>query len=131
MDTAFDPSNYLREEPGYYSYPKTLTALQVINDDTVDIDGDSDFLIVGLVGKKTGDYKINWRTGQGRAIANQRLFDDNIVGIGRLPIKLPKPVIVPARGRLGVDITDVSNSSNTIEVVWVGLRLYRQAKPSA
>ncbi len=92
----------------------------------MEINGDSDFLIVGLVGKQTGTYKLNWRTGQGKAIANQLVSNANIVGRGEFPIRLVKPVIVPARGRLGVDLLDTSGATNTVELVYCGVKLFRQ-----
>lgn len=120
-----DLTQYQRQEGGYYSYSVALTANQKLPDQTVSIDGDSDFLILGLCGTQTGNYRVNFKSGNGRYLANQALKNANLVGTGQFPIPLPKPMIVPARGRIGVDVEDLSGAGNTIELVFIGIRLFR------
>lgn len=123
---ANEQPEYAREESGYYPYNQTLTANQPLTDQTVQIDGDSDFLILGLASVQNGAFRLNFKANNGRYISQSSLLNANICGTGEFPVTLPKPMIVPARGRIGVDIQDVSGSNNTIEVVFIGIRLYRE-----
>lgn len=125
--SAPDLAQYQRTEAGFYPYSVTLSANQALTDQSVIIDADSDFLVLGLVGTQTGNYRVNFKSQNGRYVAQSQLRNANIVGTGQFPVALPKPVIVAARGRLGIDITDLSGGSNTIELVFVGIRLYRNA----
>lgn len=123
--SAPDLSQYQRTEAGFYPYQVALTANQALTDQSVIIDADSDFLVLGLAGTQTGAYRVNFKSGNGRYVAQSQLRNANIVGTGQFPVALPKPVLVPARGRLGIDITDLSGAGNTIELVFIGIRLYR------
>lgn len=122
-----DLAGYRRTEGGYYVYQVTLTASQKLTDQSVVIDGDSDFLILGLCGTQTGIYRLNFKSGPGRYVAQQGLRNANFVGTGQFPVPLPKPLIVPARGRIAVDIEDLSVAGNTVELVFIGIRLYRNS----
>jgi hypothetical protein len=114
------------EEAGIYAYQRTLTALQNITDDSIIIDGDADFLLLALCGTHTGEYKIRIRPNQGRYISNTLLQRANLVGTGQFPIPLPKPLIIPSRGRIGIDILDTSGLANTVEICFIGLKRYQQ-----
>jgi len=123
-------AGYQRTEGGYYPYQVTLTASQSLKDQSVPIDGDSDFLILALAGTQTGAYRLNFKTGTGRYLAQQGLRNANIVGTGQFPCVLPKPMLIPARGRIAVDIEDLSVAGNTVELVFIGIRLYRTGQPA-
>ena len=122
--SAPELANYARTEGGFYVYQVTLSASQALTDQTVIIDADSDFLILGLAGTQTGNYRVNFKSGNGRYIAQSQIRNANLVGTGQFPVPLPKPLYVPSRGRIGIDITDLSGGSNVIELVFIGIRLY-------
>lgn len=126
--SAPELANYARTEAGFYPYQVTLTASQALTDQSVIIDSDSDFLVLALAGTQTGNYRMNFKSGNGRYVAQSQLRNANIVGTGQFPVPLPKPLLVPARGRLGIDITDLSVASNTVELVFIGIRLYRNSQ---
>lgn len=115
---------YIREETGYYVYRITLTANQSLPDQSVIIDGDSDFFILEVHGTQTGNYLVNFRSNNGRSIAQVPIRNANLVGTGQFPIPLTKPLFVPARGRIAVDVEDLSGSGNTIELIFGGIRAY-------
>lgn len=125
LPADIDFSQYIRTEGGYYPYDITLSANQGLLDQTVIIDGDSDFLILGVTSTQTGIFQFNFRSGQGRAIAQQQLRNANLAGTGQFPVALPKPMIVPKAGRIGVDITELTGAPNTVQLVFIGIRLYR------
>lgn len=125
--SAPELANYARTEGGFYPYQVTLTANQALTDQTVIIDSDSDFLILGLAGTQTGNYRVNFKSGNGRYVAQTQIRNANLVGTGQFPVPLPKPLFVPSRGRIAIDITDLSAAGNTVELVFIGIRLYQNA----
>jgi hypothetical protein len=112
------------EAPFDYIYDVVLTADQSLVDQTVSVDVDADFELRGvLIAVSSGSFSMRWNDGQGYYVQNQELLNNNFSSLTPYP-SFPSLVIV-AGGRIGVDITDLSSATNTVQVVFRGVKVYR------
>lgn len=117
------------EEPANFVFQITLNALQPLNRIPVPIDRDTDFLWTGLNGSSTGSYTINIVLPSGRYMNSSQIQNGNQVSTAaNQPTAIGPPPIYRA-GSSGplLDLTDTSNASNTIELVFSGIRRLRTA----
>jgi hypothetical protein len=115
------------EEAGIYAYQVTLTANQPLTNQSLIVDGNSDFIMLAIHGTSTGSYVIRVRNNNDRFICSAFLQNANFVGTAQFPVPLSKPFIVRATGRIAIDITDTSGASNTVELCFSGIRRYQVA----
>ena len=111
-----------------YPYDVTLTALQFLRDQTVSTTNDADFawraLIVSL---NTGAFNVRFADSQGFYLSNGMIASANLIGDAASPWVVFPEVLIPAGGRIGIDIQDTSNAGNTIEILFRGVKRYRIA----
>lgn len=114
------------EEPAIYVFTEALTALQHIGQVAVNIDRDSDFLLTGINGSSDGVYTLNFRLPSGRLISNAEILNTDILGTANQPTAIMPPPIYRA-GSVGpaVDLTEVSNATNNLIIVFSGIRRIR------
>lgn len=115
------------EEPGSYVFITTLSSGQAVQRVPVNIDRDSDFLLVGINGTSTGPYTLNFRLPSGRLYASQQVINGQFVSAAP---NQPTPIGPPPIYRAGstgpeLDLTDTSLSSNTITLVFSGIKRLR------
>jgi hypothetical protein len=114
------------EEVGYYVFKKALNASDNLPDLVQSIDGDSDFALVSIHGKSTGTYNINIKDHTGKPIYSSAADASNVVGTAQLPVRVRPALLYPAGGSLGISLQDTSAAPNTIELVFTGIRKFRQ-----
>lgn len=114
------------EEPAVYVFTQQLSALQALGQVAVNIDRDSDFMLTGINGSSTGAYTLNFRLPSGRLISNAQILAADILGTANQPTAIGPPPIYRA-GSVGpqLDITDTSNATNNIIIVFSGIRRLR------
>lgn len=114
------------EEPAQYIFNITLTGSQALTNVPVNIDRDSDFLLTGINGSSTGAYSLNFRLPSGRLICNQQIRNTNFIGTANQPTAIGPPPIYRA-GSTGpqLDLTELTTSSNTLQIVFSGIRRLR------
>jgi hypothetical protein len=114
------------EEPAFYVFTDTIGAGLNIQNVSVNIDRDSDFLLTGLNGSSTGTYTLNFRLPSGRQVANVEIPNTDIIGTANQPTAIGPPPIYRA-GSSGpqINATDTSGDSNTIVIVFSGIRRLR------
>lgn len=118
-DVAFD-----------YVYDVTLTALQAKLDQQP-IDNDADFVWRGLVlSNYTGAFTVQFSDSSWYYLSNGPIYYLNLVSTFANPNPVWPEIIIPAGGRIGINITDTSNSGNTIELVFKGVKRFA-VNPSA
>ncbi len=123
LTAATAPQYY--EEPAEYVYEVSLTALQALVDQSRFVDSDADFMWMAVKGNATGDYSVRFRMPNGRYIQNAQVNADNAIGTAQFPVPVGAVAVpVPAAGRIGIDITDLSNAPNTVQLVFMGVRRY-------
>ena len=120
--TTPPPTPEFYPEWSFYNFTRTLTANQELLDQSIAIDGDSDFWWMALLGCSTGTYELRFKLPSGRYVCSARLPSPFLVGTAQLPGPVVPFVWCPASGRIGVDVRDTSGAGNTINL---GLRGYR------
>lgn len=121
------PDNYV-DVDFTYPYDVVLTANQFLRDQAVSTTNDADFLIRGLVlggGGSTGSFNIRISDSQGFYLSNGMIASANLQGDAASPFPIFPELVIPAGGKIGVDIQDTSGAGNTIEVLFRGVKRYK------
>lgn len=113
------------KESAYYVFQRTLSGNQALPDLRQIIDADSDFLLLSIHGTQTGNYTIRLRNALGRYIYSAAARNANVVGTAQFPVPLIRPELIPAGGSIGLDLVDLSGSSNTVEIVFAGEKWFK------
>jgi hypothetical protein len=128
--TADDP---VVEMAFWYSATVALTALQTLSPQ-INLNADSDFMALWLVATSTGTFSINFvDNATGRAFTNAgsqgssqtpQINNANLFGTAQLPFPMLPPYVFQRNGSIGLTITDSSNSSNTVQIVFAGKKIF-------
>jgi thioredoxin reductase len=111
-----------------YPYDVVLTALQFLRDQSVSTTNDADFAARAIViAYSTGSFNLRIADSQGYYLSNGMIVSANIQGDAASPYPLFPEIIIPAGGRIGIDIQDTSGNGNTIELLFRGVKRYRVA----
>jgi hypothetical protein len=91
----------------------------------INIQIDSHFLVEKLMAVRSGPALVTLKeSGIGRQWMNTPVHIDNLFGNSQFPNILPAPRIVARGSSLNITIQDISGSSNTIELLFDGLKLF-------
>ena len=109
-----------------YVYQVTLTALQALADQVVALSNDADFVWRAVIANsQTGAYKIRFSDSQGYYLSNALIPNSALLyGTVAEPYPIFPEIILPAGGRIGIDITDLSGSGNTVQLLFRGVKRY-------
>jgi hypothetical protein len=111
-----------------YTYDVVLTPLQPLYDQSIQTTNDSDFAWRALIlAFATGPFKIRFSDSQGFYLSNGYIASANVIGDAASPYPIFPEILIPAGGKIGVDIQDTSNATNTIEILARGVKRYRIA----
>jgi hypothetical protein len=111
-----------------YPYDVVLTANQFLRDQSVSTTNDADFCIRGLViATFTGAFNLRISDSQGFYLSNGVIASANLIGDAASPFVVFPELIIPAGGKIGIDIQDTSGAGNTIELLFRGVKRYRIA----
>jgi hypothetical protein len=113
-------------EPGIEVFDLVLALNATQTDLSQTFPKDSAFLWTGLAGVATSTaYKIQIQKPDGRLLSSAAVRSANLIGTAQFPVPIFPAVYVPAGGRIGINsITDLSGAQNTIQIVFIGVRLY-------
>ena len=121
------PLNYV-DVDFTYTYDVVLTALQFLRDQTVSTTNDADFAWRAIViAYSTGTFNVRFADSQGYYLSNGMIVSANLQGDAASPYPIFPEILIPAGGRIGIDIQDTSNAGNTIELLMRGVKRYRVA----
>ena len=111
-----------------YPYDVVLTANQVLPDQAKTTDTDADFAWRGIVvASATGAFNIRFSDSQGYYLSNGLIASANLLGDAASPFPVVPEILIPAGGRIGIDLQDTSGNPNTIEILFRGVKRYRVA----
>jgi hypothetical protein len=111
-----------------YPYDVTLTGNQFLRDQSISTTNDADFAWRAIViASNTGAFNIRFSDSQGYYLSNGVIASANLLGDAASPWPVFPEIIIPAGGRIGIDIQDTSGTSNTIEILMRGVKRYRIA----
>jgi len=108
-----------------YVYPINLTALQQLNNQSVSILTEPDFLLRGLMFTSTGSFSIRLQDGQQYYLSNDLIFSANLLSTAGDPFPIFPEVFYPAGGKIVLDIADTSNAVNTGQITFIGAHRYK------
>jgi hypothetical protein len=119
------PGGY-QDQSFTYVYDVTLTANQVLQGQVLSLYTYADFLLCAIViTVQTGLFSVRFTDGQGYYLSNVLIDSYNLVGTPSDPFALLPPILYPAGGKIGIDITEGSGATNVIEIAFVGMNRYR------
>ena len=112
-----------------YPYDVVLTALQELLNQAVSTTNDADFAIRGIViAFSTGSFNIRVSDSQGYYLSNGYIASANLQADAASPNVVFPEILIPAGGRIGIDIQDTSGGqSNVIQILFRGVKRYRLA----
>lgn len=109
-----------------YPYDVTLTANQFLRDQSISTTNDADFEWRALViAYSTGAFNVRFADSQGYYLSNGMIVSANIIGDAASPYPIFPGILIPAGGRIGIDIQDTSGSTNVIQLLARGVKRYR------
>lgn len=111
-----------------YPYDVVLTALQFLRDQTIATTNDADFAWRAVImAMSTGSFNVRFADSQGYYLSNGMVVSANLQGDAASPYPVFPEILIPAGGRIGIDIQDTSGFTNTIELLCRGVKRYRVA----
>lgn len=120
------PSGFY-DEAFDYLYTVQLTASQVLTDQYVAIYTFADFAWRAVtVTVATGLFSVQFSDGQGYYLSNAPINSPNLIGTPSDPFCWPGEILLPAAGRLYINLTDLSAATNNIQLVFRGAHRFRQ-----
>lgn len=125
------PSSEIGYEPRPYTYiynPPNgqLTALQNIPQDSVAIQTDADFLLFGwYISLYTGPFSILLTDSDGYQLFQGVLNSGAISQSSADPTVFSPAHPFPAGGKILINITDLSNSTNPLQLAFIGVKMFR------
>jgi hypothetical protein len=110
----------------YSVQPAALTALQANVAGSFQIDTDADFKCYQIVTTSTGNYKLSMQEpAKGLRLWMSTAIDArNFAGTAQLPAYLYIPYLMKRQQLFAFLFTDTSNAGNTIELDFVGYKLW-------
>ncbi len=107
-------------------YDVTLTALQNLPDQQLAIPTDADWWWQAwMVSAATGQFKVRFSDSQGYYLSNgYRIVNSYTTQLTAAPEPVVPMLAFPAGSRIGIDLIDLSNASNTIQIVFYGQKRY-------
>jgi len=108
-----------------YTYAINLTGNQTQNGQLVSIFTQADFAWRALTFNSTGAFSVQFQDGQGYYISSGLVFSTNMPNTPGDPWPFFPEVVYPAGGNIYFNITDLSGSANTGQLVFKGVNRYR------
>jgi hypothetical protein len=111
--------------PFDYVYNQTLTGNQVLNNEVVSIFTEADFAWRGLIFSATGLFSVQFQDGQGYYLSSGLVYSTNMPNTPGDPFVRFPEVVYPAGGRITLNITELTGSTNVVQLLFVGVNRYR------
>lgn len=119
------PENYLDVDFSQV-YDVTLTASEIRPNDFSALSNDADFAWRAIVIQRAdGVFSVRLYDSQGYALSSGYIASANLQGDPSSPWPVFPEIIIPAGGRIGIDIRDDSGAQNVVQLVFRGVKRYR------
>lgn len=119
------PYDYVYAPPG-----GSLSALQQINPDTVAIQTDADFMLMAWYISIGSEFQIQLTDATGYQMQSGMINSQAISDSAADPTVFSPMHPFPAGSKILINIADLSNSTNTIQIIFKGKKLYRVDRSS-
>jgi len=114
------------QEPYFaYVFDQVLTANQVVAGQVV-INNDADFVLRGIVANTfTGIFRVRFNRSGLYFLSSGYIHSSNLVSDAASPLPIIPEMLFVAGSRIGLDISDLSGATNTIQISFVGAKRLR------
>lgn len=122
---ATPPAAGYRELPAIYPYIHQLAANEVLPNEIVSIQTDSDFFLRGIVlASATGTFQFQYADESGYFTSNAYLTSAALPTNAALPFPVTPQLRYSAGGRITLNLIETSGVANDIELWFVGVRRF-------
>lgn len=105
-----------------------LTANQIVNDDTVAIQTDADFVLYAwYISEYTGAFQIRLTDSNGYQLSSGFENSGTISQNSADPTVKSPGHLFPAGGKIRIDIQDLSGDANPLQIVFRGIKRFKVA----
>jgi len=118
--------------PGYVDvdfkipFDFTLSANQDAPNLARDVPTDADFIWRATIANvQTGEYSVQFKDTQGYEFSNGLIHRINISASAIAPSVNGHEIVIPAGGQIGIHLLDLSGFTNTIEILFLGVKRYK------
>jgi hypothetical protein len=113
-----------------YVFPQTVLLANAQGNSVLQIQFDSDFEWIWIVGSSTGNFTILLNdSSTGRNLASAPVLSQNFMGTAQLPFPLVEPYLLARSTTITAALQDVSGAGNTINLVFRGYKLFPHDAP--
>lgn len=107
-----------------YVFNISLTANQFVSTQE-SIHADSDFHWRAIVvNRATGEFSVRFSDSDWYYLSSGEIYSSNLQGDPASPYPVWPEIVIPAAGRIGVDIRDQSADDNVIQLIFRGVKRY-------
>lgn len=111
-----------------YVFDIVLTGNQNLPNQVQPTLNDSDFAWRAvIINSNTGAFSVRFSDSQGYQLSSGYVLSANLQGDAASPYPIFPEIIIPAGGKIGLDLIENSGLTNTIEIGFRGVRRYRVA----
>jgi hypothetical protein len=116
--------------PFDYVFPQVVLAANQPGNSVLQIQFDSDFEWIWIVGTRTGAFTIQLNdSSTGRNLSSSPVNDTNFMGTAQLPFPLVEPYLLARSTTVTAALLDLSGAVNTVQLVFRGYKLFPQDAP--
>ena len=106
----------------------SLTANQILQTSQI-IERDADYVWRAVVlNSQTGIYRVQFDINGWYKLSSGQILNANMQSDPSSPYPIFPELVIPAGGRIGILITDLSGAPNTIEILFRGVKRFTQGQ---
>lgn len=103
-----------------------LTANQDADNLARDVPTDADFIWRATIAVvQTGEYSYQFKDSQGYEFSNALIHRINLSSSAIAPSVNGHEIVIPAGGQIGIHLLDLSGATNTIQILFLGVKRYK------
>ncbi len=107
-------------------FDTVLTAFQDAPNLARDVPTDADFIWRATIANvQTGEYSVQFKDTQGYEFSNGLIHRINISASAIAPSVNGHEIVIPAGGQIGIHLLDLSGFTNTIQILFLGVKRYK------
>lgn len=122
------PTQQMIEQFFTYGIPPTAVLGNAVANQIIVIGNDADFQAIWWISNQTGTFTLRVSDGgSGRPFMNTPINNANILGTANNPFPMLPPYVFKRAQSIQLDITDTSGNPNTIQIAFVGKKIFANA----
>jgi hypothetical protein len=91
-----------------------------------DVPNDADFIWRATIANvQTGEYSYQFADSQGYEFSNGLIHRINLSASAIAPSVNGHEIVIPAGGQIGIHLRDLSGATNTIQILFLGVKRYK------